>query len=107
MPRDQFEIRIVGIGDLTEQKDVSIKGIERAAQTQGVDLVVVAENAELFGEMKNQKIIGQSQKLSPPDKNEKNEKTVSNKIGEIKTSDGNVIIFYKSTDGKIKKIIVL
>ena len=92
-------------GIAPEDFEISIKGIERAAQTQGVDLVVVAENAELFGEMKNQKIIGQSQKLNPPDKNEKNEKTVSNKIGEIKTSDGNVIIFYKSTDGKIKKIM--
>lgn len=89
-----------GAGDF----EISIGG-EEAALARGIELAVVAENAEFFGEIKNQKIIGQSQKLSPPDKNEKNEKTVSNKIGEIKTSDGNVIIFYKSTDGKIKKIM--
>ena len=91
-------------GIAPEDFEISIKGIERVVQTQGVDLVVVAENAELFGEMKNQKIIGQSQKLNPPDKNENNEKTVSNKIGEIKTAEGSVIVFYKTSDGKIKKM---
>ena len=42
--------------------------------------------------------------MNPPDKNEKNEKTVSNKIGEIKTAEGSVIVFYKTSDGKIKKM---
>ncbi len=85
--------------------EISIGGAEDAAPAPGIDLAVVAENADCFGEIKKKpKLVNQLSKQNPSEK-ENLEKADGQKIGEIKTSEGKVIVFYKTSDGKIKKIM--
>lgn len=85
--------------------EISI-GVEGAAPAPGIDLAVVAENAELFGEINNHpKSAGHIAKENLSEKNISLEKSKGQKIGEIKTSEGKVIVFYKTSEGKIKKIM--
>ncbi len=85
--------------------EISI-GVEGAAPAPGIDLAVVVENAELFGEINNHpKSAGYIAKEKLPEKNISLEKSEGQKIGEIKTSEGKVIVFYKTSEGKIKKIM--
>lgn len=89
-----------GAGDF----EISIGG-EEAALARGIELAVVAENAEFFGEIKKSQLsVSQSRKQNSPVKNDGLEKSEGQKIGEIKTAEGSVIIFYKTSDGKIKKM---
>ena len=89
-----------GAGDF----EISIGG-EEAALARGIELAVVAENAELFGEIKKSQLsVSQSRKQNSPVKNDGLEKSEGQKIGEIKTAEGSVIVFYKTSDGKIKKM---
>ena len=89
-----------GAGDF----EISIGG-EEAALARGIELAVVAENAEFFGEIKKSQLsVSQSRKQNSPVKNEGLEKSKGQKIGEIKTAEGSVIVFYKTSDGKIKKV---
>ena len=84
--------------------EISIGG-EEAAQARGIELAVVAENAEFFGEIKKSQLsVSQSRKQNSPVKNDGLEKSEGQKIGEIKTAEGSVIVFYKTSDGKIKKM---
>ena len=89
-----------GAGDF----EISIGG-EEAALARGIELAVVAENAEFFGEIKKTQLsVSQSRKQNSPVKNDGLEKSEDQKIGEIKTAEGSVIVFYKTSDGKIKKM---
>ena len=89
-----------GAGDF----EISIGG-EEAALARGINLTVVAENAEFFGEIKKSQLsVSQSRKQNSPVKNDGLEKSEGQKIGEIKTAEGSVIVFYKTSDGKIKKM---
>ena len=89
-----------GAGDF----EISIGG-EEAALARGIELTVVAENAEFFGEIKKSQLsVSQSRKQNSPVKNDGLEKSEGQKIGEIKTAEGSVIVFYKTSDGKIKKM---
>ena len=89
-----------GAGDF----EISIGG-EEAALARGINLTVVAENAEFFGEIKKSQLsVSQSRKQNSPVKNDGFEKSEGQKIGEIKTAEGSVIVFYKTSDGKIKKM---
>ena len=53
---------------------------------------------------KSQLSVSQSRKQNSPVKNDGFEKSEGQKIGEIKTAEGSVIVFYKTSDGKIKKM---
>ena len=74
-----------------------------------VTLKFFAENFELFGDEKKFHV---SEKMSPKitsaaSENKKNDSSIKEgalKIGEIKSADGRVIRFYKTSDGKIQKI---
>ena len=89
-----------GAGDF----EISICG-EEAALARGIELAVVAENAEFFGEIKKSQLsVSQSRNQNSPVKNDGFEKSEGQKIGEIKTAEGSVIVFYKTSDGKIKKM---
>jgi hypothetical protein len=91
---------VTGAGDF----EISIGG-EEAALERGIELAVVAENAEFFGEIKKSQLsVSQSRKQNSPVKNDGLEKSEGQKIGEIKTAEGSVIVFYKTSDGKIKKM---
>ena len=96
---------IDGAGDV----EMSISCSEGTALARGDGLAVVGENSDIFGEIKKsipaqplskhatvKKSISNPQKSEMPD---------AQKIGEIKSSDGKVIRFYKTNEGKIKKVM--
>ena len=94
-----------GAGDF----EISI-GCAGSAALAGVDsLAVVGENSDIFGEIKKSvPALPVSNRASEKKKITNSNKTEipgARKIGEIKNSDGKVIRFYKTSEGKIKKIM--
>lgn len=83
---------------------------ELTADIGGINSVLVlemlAENVNLFGDQKKIFVPAKrsSEKKSDIKKNELVEKSGALKIGEIKSSDGKIISFYKSSEGKILKV---
>ena len=83
---------------------------ELTADIEGINSVLVlemlAENVNLFGDQKKIFVPAKrsSEKKSDIKKNELVEKSGALKIGEIKSSDGKIISFYKSSEGKILKV---
>lgn len=91
-----------------EEFEISIGGIEDAASALCDGLSLLGEHSDLFGESPKALSVSKST-LQTPKKEikevQKSEISDAAKIGEIKNSEGKVISFYKTSEGKIKKVM--